>query len=149
MEAENFPRQAAERHSVGEVVGELATSLKDIVRSEMDLVRAEFREAAPNLGKHTAQAAAFGALLALSVFPFLAFLVIGLGDLLDGRYWLSSLIVAVVCAVVGGLMATRAYKKIKEHDLKFPRTQRSFERITDTFSRKVRELKSTPAGGTV
>lgn len=149
MQAENFPHHAAENQSVGSVVGELISSFKDVLKSEADLVRAEVKDAAPNIGKHSTQAALFGALLAISVFPFLAFLVIGLGNILDGRYWLSSLIVAIVCATVGGVMAFRAYKKIKDEDLKFPRTQRSFERITETLSGKVQELKSVSAGRTV
>lgn len=149
MQAENFPHHAAENQSVGSVVSDLVSSFKDILKSEVDLVRAEVKDAAPSIGKHSAQAAAFGALLALSAFPFLAFLVIGLGNLLDGKYWLSSLIVAIVCAVVGGIAALRAYKKIKNEDLKFPRTQRSFERISETLSGKVQELKSVSTGRTV
>lgn len=149
MQAENFPHHAAENQTFGAVVGELVSSVKDVLKSEVDLVRAEVKDAAPEIGKHSAQAALFGALLAISVFPFLAFLVIGLGNIMDGRYWLSSLIVAIVCAGVGGFMAYRAYKKIKNEDLKFPRSQRSFERISETLTGKVHELKNMSAGRTV
>lgn len=116
-----------EGHTVGEVVAEVGTSAKDLVKSELDLARAEIKQSAAEVGRHSAQAAIFGTLLMLSAFPFLAFLVIGLGRILNGRYWLSSLLVAVVCAAVGGIMAYRAYKKIKHTDLSLPRTREKVE----------------------
>lgn len=146
MQAENFPQRETGRQpeGYGALLGEITGSVKDLVTAEMGLVRAELNQIAPNLKKHSMQAAIFGALVALSVLPFLAFLVIGLGELLDGRYWLSSLVVAVVFAVVGGLMASRSLQKIRDEDLKFPRTQDSLKRITETVKEKINDVKTTP-----
>jgi hypothetical protein len=114
--------------------------LKDLVQNEAQLMKAEIKESSKDLGKDVTQAAIFGALLALSALPFLAFLVIGLGDLIN-NYWLSSLIVAVICAAVGGGMAYASYKKIKERDFSFPRTRASLNRERDTIVAKVEDIK--------
>lgn len=132
-----------EHYSIGQVLREVGASAKDLLHSEADLARAELKEATSRLGKHSAQAAVFGAMVAISVLPFLAFLVIGLGNILDGRYWLSSLIVALVCAGVGGFFAFRAYKKLKAQDLTLPHTRRSLERGKDAVVDRVSEVKST------
>ncbi len=130
-----------ESRSYGSVISELTDSLKGIVKGEMDLIRSEVSAAAPNIGKHSAQVAGFAALLVLSAFPLLAFLVIGLGEILNGNYWLSSLIVGLVCAGVGGFFALRAYKQIKDQDLKFPASQESLRRVTHVVSEKVKEVQ--------
>jgi membrane protein implicated in regulation of membrane protease activity len=70
---------------------------------------------------------AYGVFALLGTLPFIAFLVIGLGRLLEGNYWLSSLIVAVVCMGVGAAMAYRSYSKLKSEDMSLSRTQRTLE----------------------
>lgn len=140
---DKFLPRDSEGHSVGEVVREIGTSAKDLVKSEIDLARAEIKESVTYLGRHSAQAAMFGALLAISVFPFLAFCVIGLGNILDGRYWLSSLIVAVVCAVVGGAMTYRAYNKMKKADPTLPRTRESLQQEKELVANKAQDIKQS------
>lgn len=129
--------------SIGSVVREVTESMKDLVQSEVNLVVAEVKESSQYLGKHSAMAAVFGAILALSVLPFLAFLVIGLGNILGGNFWLSSLIVATLCAVIGGGVAYREYKKIKNYDASLPTTRHSLERSRSIVSDKTQEVKST------
>jgi hypothetical protein len=123
----------------GMVLREVALSAKDLVSTEMNLLKAEIKDSAQTIAHHSAQAAIFGAVLALSIIPFVAFLVIGLGELLGGRYWLSALIVAVLFAAVGGIFAYRAYKKIKEQDYSLPRTRRALEEVKE-------EIKTTVTG---
>jgi len=125
----------------GTVLKEVGTSLRDLVQSEMDLVMTEVKDSTRKLSRHTGQLAIFGALLAISVFPFLAFVIIALGRALDGRYSLSSLIVAIICAAVGGIFASRAYKKLQEEDLTLPVTRRNFEREKEAVNEKVEDLK--------
>lgn len=139
------PREE-EPHSVGSVLKEVGISVKDLVQSEGELIKAEIKESSRNVGRHSAQAAIFGSLMALSVIPFLAFLVIGLGRLMNGRYWLSSLLVSLFCGAIGGMMAKRAYTKIKEEDLTLPRTRESAERGKETLSERVEGAKETVRG---
>jgi membrane-associated phospholipid phosphatase len=128
-------------------IRELATSAKDLIEKEIGLVKAEVVSSAHKVSRHSTQAAVFAGLLAVSIIPFIAFLVIGLGEILDGRYWLSSLIVAVVFAVVGGVFAYRAFKKITEEDLQLPRTKATLEREKMAVQNKIDELKYAAKGG--
>jgi len=137
---------SARDRSYSSVIRELGSSAKDLIQSEINLMTAELKHAGQDVARHSAQAAAFGALLALSIFPFLAFIVIGLGELLAGRYWLSSLIVAVVCAVIGGALAYRAYKKLKDNDLKFNHTKAGLNRGLAAVQRKSGQVKEAARG---
>jgi uncharacterized membrane protein YqjE len=127
------------------VIRDVSTSVMNLVQSEVNLLKAEIKESTQNVGRHSAQAAIFGALAMISVLPFLAFLVIGLGRLFGGNYWLSSLIVAAVCAVVGGGLAYLSYRRIKEADLSLPRTRESLERSRSIVATKAEEIKSAAA----
>jgi hypothetical protein len=144
MQSEKFERERGTHdQSYGEVLKEISTSVKDLLESEVSLVKAEIRDSSRSLGKHSGQAAIFGALAGMSVLPFLAFLIIGIGKLMGDQYWLSSLIVAAVCAIVGGAMTARAYKKIKEQDLTLPAARQSLEREKDVVTGRVEDLKDS------
>jgi hypothetical protein len=130
-----------EGHSVGTVLGELGQSAKDLIQSEVALARAEIKDSASKLGRHSAQAALFGAFFSLSSLPFLSFLVIGLGSLLGDNYWLSSLIVAVICAVIGGGMTHKMYRKMQQDDLSLPRARESLHQAMETVGEKTHEFK--------
>jgi hypothetical protein len=132
--------------SYGNIFRELGQSTRELVRNELTLVTTELRQASKNLVDHSTQAAIFAGLLMISVFPFLAFLVIGLGDLLDGRYWLSSLIIAVVCAAIGGPLAYRAFRKIKDRDLGLPYTMETLDQGAHVVQRKLEEIKHAAKG---
>jgi hypothetical protein len=118
----------ASEPSFGSALHEVNDTLKRLVRSELDLLKSELAETGMRFSARAVRAAIFAALLALSIFPFLAFLVIGLGQLLGDRYWLGALIVSVVCAVVGGALAYRFYRSLRTDDMKLPHTRKSFKR---------------------
>lgn len=130
-----------DQKSYGGVLREIGSSLKDVAKSELQLVVAEYKKAMPDFSRHVAQGVIFGALLAVSVLPLLAFFVIGLGELLGGRYWLSSLIVAVVCAAVGGTFAYRAYRKLKNEDMRFTHTRHGIDETIKTTQQKLEQVK--------
>ncbi len=137
---------AFSERSYGSVLNDVISSAKDVLRSEINLFTTELKQLQPNLTKHIAQAAIFGGLLAVSVLPFLAFLVIGLGEILDGRYWLSSLIVSILCAVTGGTLARRAFMKIKTEDLKFSQTKRSIQEALQVTNTTIDKVKTASKG---
>jgi hypothetical protein len=128
--------------SYAEALKEVGISTKDVIQSELALIKAEFQYETRRAGRHVTQIAIFGGLVALSVLPLIAFLVIGLGNLMGGRYALSSLIVALVFAIVGGAMAYRAYKQLKEEDLKFSRTRKSLDLEAGVVQAKVDDVKN-------
>ena len=125
----------------GELLKELSSAVTTLVKNEAFLLKEEIKQTGSRLARDSAKAAAFGALLALSVLPFIAFLVIGLGDLMGGRYWLSSLIVAVVFAAVGGIFAMKAYRDIKDHDLELPHVKHTLEREREMINHTISEVK--------
>lgn len=129
--------------SIGVAAREVVDSLKDVMRSEMRLAKAEISDTGKRLTSHVGQIAIFGTIAALSALPLMAFLVIGLGRLLDGRYWLSSLIVGVLFLAVGGLMAMRAAKKMKSSDFSLPHTRNSLETERAVVSTKVTDIRNT------
>ncbi len=123
-------------------VRELIAGGRELINNEIHLLKEEGKLAARRVASHSAQAALFGALLALSIFPFLAFLVIGLGAWLGGNYWLSSLIVALVCAVIGGGFAYRAFRKITGSDLEFPASRRTLRREAEFLASNVSKAQN-------
>jgi uncharacterized membrane protein YqjE len=122
---DRFPN--SESPSYVALMREMTSSAKNIIQSEIALAKAELKETGPALAKHTSQMVLFATLAVLSVFPLLAFAVIGLGHLLGNEFWLSALIVGVLCAAIGAPLAYRAFKKLKNDDLKFDRTVEGLE----------------------
>jgi uncharacterized membrane protein YqjE len=138
MEYQNKPLDAS---SLSLVINEVKSALLSVVRDDLNLAKIEFKETLGQAKAHGVQAVAFGVMALLSVPPFMAFLVIGLGEILGGMYWLSALIVSLVFAGVGGAMAYRAVNKLKENDFSFPHTRRALEMEVATVNRKVKDLK--------
>ncbi|MBX3021174.1 MAG: phage holin family protein [Bdellovibrionales bacterium] len=132
--------------SYASALRDVVGSAKDLLHSEVGLVKAELSDHAHRIARHSARGAIFGALVALSVIPFMAFLVIGLGELLDGRYWLSSLIIAVIFGAGGATLAYQAYQLLKEEDFSLPRARRGLERQMESVQEKVQEIKTTVKG---
>lgn len=112
-----------EESTLSIVLKELRESFSDVVRSEMKLAQVEFKEVVSDVRNKLTSAAIFSGVAALGILPFLAFCVIGLGALLNGNYWLSALIVSLICFGVGGLVAYRSFRAIKFSNLSLPRTR--------------------------
>ena len=118
-----------ERQSFGNVFKQITTALRDVVSSEIRLAKVEAKATAGKAGRHAAMLLTFAIVAALGVLPLLAFLVVGLGDLLNGNYWLSSLILAVVLFLVGGIGVSAAIKKMKREDFTLPHTRDGVDTI--------------------
>jgi hypothetical protein len=122
---------------------EVKDSATGLLKSELRLAAAEIKHATGHVkAQSTTLLIASGAAL-LGLLPMMAFLVIGLGDILNHNYWLSSLIVFLVFTGIGGLVAYGAVKKMKAGDLSLPRTRRSLSETADGLSRTADELKDT------
>ncbi|MCM2279186.1 MAG: phage holin family protein [Oligoflexia bacterium] len=115
-----------------QIMREIAARFQDVIRSELRLARAESKDTLNRLGRRGAAAAIFAVLAIGGLLPLLAFLVIGLGKLLGGNYWLSSMIVGTVMVVVGGLLARRQLKAISAEERNLPRLRESLrnQRLT-------------------
>jgi hypothetical protein len=135
-----IPPASNEAPSFSSVAQEMTESLKAVIRSEFHLAKAEFKENGTQAAHYSVRMAIFGVIAALGVFPFLSFLVFGLGRLLDDNYWLSSLIVSVVLFAVGGTVAYLMYKRIKQVNFKFDNTRNSVVTQLRTMDRKLHEV---------
>ena len=145
--AQEAIRQAeVARLSYSDALRQVASSTKDLIQSEITLVTAELKATVDTAKNHITQSIVFSVLLALSILPFIAFLVIGLGELLDGRYWLSSLIVAVAFAVIGGSLAYRAYQKLKNVDIDFSHTREGVRRGVGKVKAKLEDIEQATKG---
>ncbi len=114
--------------SLSAALVELRQSIKKLVKGESALARAELKASLVHLGKDILQIGIYSALLVLSALAFLSFLIIGLGQLFDNNFWLSSLLVSLVLGLVGAWMILRAVKKVQGNDLTLPRTRRLFQK---------------------
>ena len=130
----------------GAVLNEVISATKDVFLSEVNLFFTELQQIQPRLIKHMTQISVFGMLMALSVIPFIAFLVLGLGELLNGQYWLSSLIVSFVLMLVGAPLVLQALAKIKNEDLKFTQTKRSLQDILQVSNKSFDKIKTGSKG---
>jgi uncharacterized membrane protein YqjE len=106
------PSNELRDHSNGELLKRLSAETTTLVRQEIELMKAELAEKAKPAGIGAgmfggAGLFGLGAFLALTAF-FIA--------LLDGAMpiWLAALIVAVVYAVIAGVLALTGKQKVKE-----------------------------------
>ncbi len=125
------------------LIRDLVQSTSGLVRAELKLARVEAARNAREVGQDAVRGAIFAVVALLGVLAFMSFLVIGLGNLLQGRYWLSSLIVAVLFLGGGGLAAWRSFGRIGE-DAKLRHVARNLEGDCELVSQKVRDISSAP-----
>lgn len=116
----------------------LAEGNLGVFSAEFNVAMAKFR---PKLTRLTVAAT----LIVLGLIAFLAFAIIGLGALLDGRYWLSSLIVAAVCGVAGGALFATSVEGLSEL-FHFERTRKSVDRTVLVAKQTFEEIKAASSG---
>jgi uncharacterized membrane protein YqjE len=124
------PERASDK-SIVSALKELISGLQSLIRGEIHLAKAEMKGSIKEAGRNAALTAVFAVFLILGLFPWMAFLVIGLGLILRGNYWLSSLIVSVVHLAIGGFLAIRYGKRILNEELRLPRTRKGLHHGTD------------------
>jgi uncharacterized membrane protein YqjE len=107
--------------SVGELFRRFTTDSSLLIRQELTLAKAELRETAAHVGNAASKLGVAVGIAIPGLMALTAFLVIGLGDLLD-NYWLAALIVGVVMLAVAGVLAKRAIGLLKNGTLGVPET---------------------------
>jgi uncharacterized membrane protein YqjE len=116
---------ASDGRSLGEIVGDLSTDLTTLVKQELTLARTELKEEAAKAGKGAGMLGGAGVagLLALMLGSF------ALAYLLDN--WmpveLAFLIVTLLWAIVGAVLAARGRKELKNANPQLPETQQTLK----------------------
>lgn len=116
---------AEDERSLGQIVGDLSHDLTTLVKQELELARTELKEEAGKAGKGAGMlgGAGIAGLLALILGSF------ALAYLLDN--WmpveLAFLIVTLLWAIVGAVLAARGRKELKNANPQLPETQQTLK----------------------
>lgn len=117
---------AEDRPSIGELLSSVSQDLSTLMRQEVALAKAELRQSATHAGKGAGMLAGAG-VAGHFVLLFLSIAVWwGLGNAI-GRGW-SALVVAVVWAIVAGVLATMGKKELAETE-GAPKTAETVKKI--------------------
>lgn len=125
---------------LGELFKRLTSDTGELIRQEATLAKAEIRETGSALVGDARDIGIAAGLAIAGALALVAFLVIGLGNLLDDRYWLSSLIVGAVALGIGMVMVKRATNDIKQRGLTPKQTMDTLREDKAWASQQAREL---------
>ena len=107
--------QRAER-SLGELFQELSQDTSALIRQEMALARTEMSDRVSAFGRDAALMGTGGVLMHVALLAATAAFIMGLTEL-GVQGWLSALIVAVIFAVVGGVIIMSGRAAMKRRSL--------------------------------
>lgn len=112
------PHPVADGVSLKGLLRHAADEAGAIIRSEANVIKLEIEESTRAIIADAMKAAVYSAIALLGLLSLLAFLIIGLADLLAGAaspltsFWASALIIGLLFTGVGGAMAFRHAKRI-------------------------------------
>ena len=99
--------------SVGSLLKQISTDSTHLIQQEIALAKLELRQSVSAVGQAGAKLGIAIGVAIPGMLALVAFLVIGLGDLMNDNYWASALIVGIACLTVAGLLAKRAIANVK------------------------------------
>ena len=127
--------------SLGDLFKRLTADSAELIQKEVELAKSEIRETGKVYARDASKIGIASGLAFVGVLALSAFLVIGLGNAMGGRYWLSSLIVGIAAAGIGYLMVTNAVNDMKERGVKPQQTLHSLREDKAWVGQQARELK--------
>lgn len=126
--------------SLGELFGQLTNDAGQLIRQEVALAKAELRETGATLARDGAKLGVAAGLGLMGALAATAFLIVGLGDLLD-NYWLSALIVTVLFLGIAAYLAKSALADIRSRGVKPEATLQTLREDVSWAKRETEELK--------
>jgi uncharacterized membrane protein YqjE len=136
----NFP-EPREEAPIGDLLRRFGEDAGALVRDELALAKLELRESVSVVARDIARLAVAGAVALVGTLSLTAFLIIGLGDLLN-NYWLSSLIVTIVLLTIAAVLGKGALAHLKRNRLAPEETVRSLEEDKEWARDAAREFKA-------
>jgi membrane protein len=109
--------EGGEDRSLGSLFRDLSADASVLIRQEVTLAKTEMRRNVGAIARDVGNMAMWGVVAALGGLVMVAFLVAGLGDLLD-NYWLAALIVGLAFIALGALMALRSLRHLRTVQMK-------------------------------
>ncbi len=136
-----LPAAGTEDESLGRLVRELAGDLRDLLRQEVDLAKAELRESVRAVTVDTAKIGFAIGLALAGGLSMLVFMILGIGSLLGGAYWAGALITGGVLLLVGGLLTGSAIEDLKKRSRpkETVRTLREDGRFAKTEAKQLKD----------
>ncbi len=108
-----------EERGILDLVKTLVAEAGALAQSEADLIKLEVQESTRAMIIDAVKTAIYSGVALLGILSLTAFLIIMLGQLIDGTdpsgYWISALIIGVILTVAGGMMAAWHARRIGEH----------------------------------
>ncbi len=132
--------------SLSTLFRQLADDGRTLIQQEIALAKAEVRSSVVGAVKGAAIMALGVGLLLVALLVLIAFLVLGLGVLLDDRYWLSALIVGGVIAVLGLIAMLVGRRGMREQTLKPQRTIAALRDSKDWARAEARQIRRELTG---
>ncbi len=134
---------------LGTLLKQLTSDTAELLRQELELAKAEIRETGTRVAKDATKVGVAAGLAFMGGLSLTAFLVIALGRLLNGNYWLSALIVGVVAFGVGYTMVKSAIRDLSQHGIAPKQTLETLKEDQRWASREMRDLKRDLTDDTV
>ena len=106
------PLGASKRPSIGALLGQLSEQVSTLVRTELELAKAEATRSAKSLGAGGAAIAVAAVLAFFALGTLIAAAVLGIAEALPA--WLAALIVGVVLLSLAGIAAGLGAQRIKK-----------------------------------
>jgi hypothetical protein len=132
---------AVQERSLGELFRQLSSDTSELVSKEIALVKAEARQTGTTLVRDGAKVGTAIGLGFAGVLALTAFLIVGLGDLLDGKYWLSALIVGVLFLAIGAGLVKNAVADIKRRGLAAKHSAETLKDTANWAKQEARQVK--------
>jgi hypothetical protein len=111
------PTSAPADPSLAALAQQLLADGRILIHQEVSLARTEIEETARNYMRGGAVAGGGAVLIVIGFAVLLASIILGLGALLGGRYWLSTLIVGSALALAGGVALYRGRRGLRSDTL--------------------------------
>ena len=140
-DAQSGPVSGAAEPSLADLFKSLTADAGALVREEVNLLRAELKQAGSTLAKDGQKIGIAVGLALLGAFALTAALIVFLGDLLGGHYGLSALIVGVVFLGVGAFLAVSAINDVKRRGIMPQQTIASLKEDVAWGKQESREVK--------
>lgn len=125
---------------IGELFRRLSQDASALVRDEIALAKVELRESVKGYTQDAAKLGIAAGVGLVGVLALTAFLIVGLGDLLN-NYWLSALLVAVAFLVTAAVMAKGALAHMKRNSLAPQETVRTLKQDQQWAKHEAQEFK--------
>ena len=113
-----------------------------LIRQEITLAKLELRDSVQGLAKNAGKLGAAAGLGLFGGMALLAFVIIGLGALIN-NYWLSSLLVAALLLGAAALLARGALEQIKQNSLTPAETVQTLKEDQRWAKREAQDFKQS------